>query len=159
MSEAASWGIGAGVLGLISLGWAFVLYQRGVESRSWPSVEGTIVHVSVRHTGSSGAGNAEESRREWFVPVIEYTYSVRGRSYKGNRFFVGGLSSMEHGGALGMLQPYREGAKVTVFHDPKYPDSAVLETRADGNAVTRYAAVGVVLLLFAAVLLSMKGPS
>ena len=148
--EGTLFGIAAILLGVLSLGYALYTYRRGIESQSWPKAEGTIIHVSVKHAGSTGDVSKNESQREWYLPVIEYTYSVRGRTYKGNRILIGELSSMPHESALELLQPYREGAKVRVSYDPANPANAVLQTRVNTGAVARYAVIGIVLLLVVA---------
>jgi len=139
-------GLGALVLGFASLGYSMQARGKAARARSWPRVEGTVVSVAVKHTGSTGGSGADESRRDWFLPAIEYTYTVRARAFRGNRIVLGEMQPMSHDGALELLKPYREGAVVRVFYDPRNPCDSVLEARVNSFAANLYAWLGAGLI-------------
>ena len=146
---ATFFGLVAVVLGVVSLGYAVITYVRSVEAESWPKAEGTITHASLKHTGTTDGddvGERHESRREWYVPVIQYTYTVAGRAYRGNRIVIGEMQGMDRERAAEYLDAYREGAKVSVAYDRANPSSAVLEARVDAGPVLLYAAIGLALI-------------
>jgi hypothetical protein len=134
-----------GSFGAVSLGYAFYMHERAWRARSWPSVEATIKHVSIKHAGSSTT-NDSGSQTEWFLPIVEFSYTVRGRTYSGARMFVGETASMAHESALALVKPYREGMKVRVHYDPAIPSYAVLNPLAHTGAMAVYGWLGAFLL-------------
>jgi hypothetical protein len=139
------------VLAIVFIGYALLLYLRATETISWPKAEATITHVSIKLTAMTGHGTVggNDMRMEYYLPVIEYTYAVGSRTYKGSRLFPGEIHPMQHGKALELVEPYKEGAKVQASYDRANPGYAVLETRADSGALTVYAVLGVLSLIFA----------
>lgn len=145
---ATFFGLVALLLGIASLGYGILTWLRGVEAESWPKAEGTIVASSIRHVGTTGRDDIaeNESDREWYVPAVEYTYTVGGRAYRGNRIIIGELQGMPRESAAGMLEAYPLGAKVPVAYDRGHPGSAVLETRVDAGTALRYVVIGAALI-------------
>ena len=144
--EGTIFGIIAVFLGLLSIGYSAYSYLRAAQSRSWPRTEGTVVQVSVKHAQSTQNPGAPNSWEEWYVPDIQYKYTVRGRRYSGNRIRIGEIAAMPHEAVLQFVRPYRDGMKVRVYYDPSTPAFSVLETRTDSMATFLYAAIGIALL-------------
>lgn len=137
-------GVIAVFFGLLSIGYSVYSFLRAARSRSWPRAEGTVTQVSVKHaetTKNDGAG-----WQEWYQPDVQYTYTVRGRLYTGNRIRIGEITSMSHEAVLQFVLPYRDGMKVRVYYDPSIPAFSVLETRTDNMTTFLYAAIGIALL-------------
>lgn len=132
--------------GLGCLLYALYLYQHAAQAGSWPVTEATITHISIKHTGRSGGGT-EETRRDWFLPVVRYRYRIRAREYESERIVPGEMHPMQHEGALDILRPYKEGMTVQARYDPRNPGYAVLEARVDSGAITTYVGVGIVALV------------
>lgn len=133
------------ILGLLSIGYAAHAYHRASRARSWPRAEGSIVQVSIKFDKRT-VGEAGEQSRDWYLPDIQYTYRVGGRSFAGNRIVIGELQSMPHENALEMVKPYRDGMKVRVYVDPSDPAYAVLEARTDLSSTFLYGSIGAALL-------------
>ena len=96
-------------------------------SADWPSTQGRITFSAVSDIvpGHSINDNLDDSHRA----VVEYTYTVNGIEYTGNRiaFTAGGTFSGTRRDADTMAQHYHKNAPVTVFYDPRNPSEAVLE--------------------------------
>jgi hypothetical protein len=144
--EGTIFGIIAVFFGLLSIGYSAYSYLRAAQSRSWPRAEGMVTQVSVKHAQSTQNPGAPNSSEEWYLPEIQYTYTVRGRSYTGNRIRIGEITAMPHEAVLQLVRPYRDGMKVRVYYDPSTPAFSVLETRTDNMTTIRYAAIGIALL-------------
>ena len=141
---------GSGAFAVVSFGYALYTYRRATRASSWPTTEGIIKHVSIKYAGAGlPASDAPGSPpTEWFLPVVEFSYVVHGRTYAGSRFFIGDpLSSMPHEAALWIVKPYREGMKVRVHYNPASPAEAVLDPGADNSSMTKYIMVGIAWML------------
>ena len=144
--EGIIFGIVAVFFGLLSIGYSAYSYHRATQSRSWPRAEGTVTQASVKHAQTTHDPGEPNSRQEWYLPDIQYTYSVRGRSYSGSRILIGEITAMPHEAVLQLIRSYRDGMKVRVYYDPARPAFSVLETRTDNMTIVLYAAIGAALL-------------
>lgn len=115
--------------------------QEGAESESWPSVPGTITEMRVTETHDARDGT-HSKRLE-----IQYTYSVDGKAYRGDR-----VSVASNGDADAGARQYPEGKSVNVFYNPKRPGDAVLERGASGAWIWGFG--GIALMAFAFYLLA-----
>lgn len=114
------------------LGWEVVRQETGAlrsgsASRTWPTVEGRVISsgVQTRH-GTSG----DITR---YYPVVEYEYSVEGRSFRGNRISFD-TQTMDYTSAANIAKRYAVGRKVTVFYDPNDAGHSVLEAGTSGGS-------------------------
>jgi hypothetical protein len=112
------WLIGAVVAGLAILMWRG--YQDRKASPQWPSVMGRVTRSKV-----TPQNQMDPHSREWQVEV-NYTYTVNGLPFKGNRIraLLPRLDSEAE--ALAIQQRFPEGAEVPVYYDPGKPQSSVL---------------------------------
>lgn len=99
------------------------------QAKGWSQAQGRITRSRMASrsppTGSS-IGTTEN------VPDVSYSFSVRGRSYQGNRVSLGNVSGPF---AVEALKRYPVGAIVTVHYDPADPDSNLLERDAPKGIV------------------------
>jgi len=103
-------------------------YKDRENSKSWPVVTGKLMssHVKeVRNTSSVTNGHSVRSRH--FELTVKYSYEVNGRSYVGSRVRAGGTHYSTEEKAAQALVHYQNSERVTVFYDPKKPESSVLE--------------------------------
>jgi hypothetical protein len=92
-----------------------------ISSRNWPSIAGVV----VKHHDDLSTSNARTHR-------AFYTYSVGGRSYDGNVYFVSGrLTSRTELDEF--FNRYAVGHPVTVFYNPDKPQESLLERNQDTN--------------------------
>ena len=145
---------GIGVLFLIFSGRRVFLAAR---SWSWPQIEGTVVNSYVMLTASNpGAGRGT---RQTTYLVVEYRYTVGGKTYEskrwgfddrhpkyGSRSPVSG-KLMWHESEL--LAAYPDGAPITVYYDPRKPESSVI-TRKVGLITYLFLLLGVSLVFVGA---------
>ena len=122
-------GIGAFIVGVV--GWNIL--KSGLDARRWPKTAARVTMAGVhefttisRDTGSSSSYRRTRSR-QGFMPVVEYEYSVAGKSYTSRHVKldteVGGSKSY----AEGIAAKYSVGKIVTIHYDPKDPQRAYIE--------------------------------
>ena len=114
------------------------------DARAWPSVEGVIETADVdtfmsqeRRLGSSGDSGFVATRwRKLHRPDVVYRYTVNDIDYHGSRIGFGGrvYASFDRF-ARNRVAPYRPGARVPVYYNPRNAAEAVLEPRAYGEWV------------------------
>jgi hypothetical protein len=129
--------VGFGIILVFGGVGVYALYQanRGRkeadESQGWASTIGTIVESRLgQSTNYSG-----DAPTVSYSPVVEYTYSVLGQAYTGERITFGMTeASSRSARAKEVLNRYPAGEQVTVHYDPNNPSEAVLERRAGGGA-------------------------
>ena len=120
----ASYLIGTGICFVAVIG-----IIRGRANRTWSPVQATILSSEIRKSSSSG-GNFGHGSTITYEPLVTYSYSVQGRTYKGetiaaltSSFSKGEGDSMRKG--LKPL-PYRVGETVPAYVDPLNPERSVL---------------------------------
>jgi Protein of unknown function (DUF3592) len=125
--------IAFGILFLVLAAYLFS-YQRkqralAVASKQWPSTEGAITASSVgtRTTGTSEAGGETD------VANVSYSYCAGGKDYHSNRVVWGG--NLEGGKVRAFVAANPIGGHVTVYYDPKNPESAILLRDRTGNII------------------------
>jgi hypothetical protein len=103
-------------------------YQDRENSKSWPAVTGKLLsgHVKeVRNNTSVTNNHAVRSRH--FELTVKYSYEVDGRSYVGYRVRAAGRNYATEAKAAEALVHYQNTERLTVYYDPKKPESSVLE--------------------------------
>ncbi len=127
-------------------------FVRQRASKKWPSIEGEVVSATVRQTTSTSS----ERDTTFYLPQVEYAYSVGGQRYSSHQIGFGGSSARPSPQeADAVIHKYPTGGRVQVYYDPKHPATAVLEPAQVGNVlVMLFAGViffggGIFLSLFA----------
>ncbi len=111
------------LVGLALLAFAGWQYQRAQQSRTWPTVPGTVEATWIRE-------DTTEEEIHYF-PGLRYTYQVAGERYQGTRIRFGSDISFDtRTEAKAFLARYPEGGSVTVHYNPADPSDAVLEPTA-----------------------------
>jgi Protein of unknown function (DUF3592) len=110
---------------------------RVLDARDWVAVSGRITKSKMErhrsHSYSSQRGTRTNSKLR-----IEYKYSYNGKTRRGTRVNFGGLASMLNLSGFdwsGVLKKYPQGKSVTVYVDPKRPDTSALERDFPQSAV------------------------
>lgn len=96
--------------------------QRASAAEQWPAVEGRLLSADVgRHSSRSKYG-----LNVWYVPEIEYEYSVGGVRFTSRRISFGSPSFNTREGAESVLRQFGTVGAVPVHYDPNKPKDAVL---------------------------------
>jgi len=93
------------------------------QAAGWPTARGTVAHSGVESYRKTENGRTTTLYR----PVVEYTYEVRGRSYRSNQIMLMAQTSGMQGYAEKIAGKYPAGSAVTVHYDPANPGNAALE--------------------------------
>jgi len=99
------------------------------EASGWPQTAGHIVSSKVEHYRQRVGGARTGSLVTFYEAVVEYDYSVSGRTYHSTRLSFGGKTAGSQQSAEAAAARYPEGSQVMVHYDPKNPSSAVLDVR------------------------------
>ena len=89
-------------------------------SKEWPTVEGIIAHAELNKSRDSD-GN------DMYSANINYDYVVDGKQLNSSGVRTVDGSTSSKNSVKKTLRKYAKGTKVTVFYDPEFPNSAVLE--------------------------------
>jgi hypothetical protein len=97
------------------------------DSREWPTTEGVITasHIDRSHRTSTEKGWRGD-RYEYEVRV-QYSYSVDGVGYTGNRLRIRPDEYRSEERAQRELAEYPVGQRVRVYYDPKAPERSLLK--------------------------------
>jgi hypothetical protein len=94
--------------------------QEAEASKEWPTVDGIVTSSELNKTRDSD-GN------DMYSANIQYNYSVDGNNYsEGSIGTIDGSTSIKSS-VTKTLRKYAKGTKVTVYYDPEFPNTAVLE--------------------------------
>ena len=95
-------------------------------ARQWPSTEGVISEARIlRSQQRHSEKNAHALRYEYEVRV-QYTYSVAGIGYHGDRLRIRSNQYRSEATAQRELAQYPAGRQVRVYYDPQEPQRSVL---------------------------------
>jgi hypothetical protein len=127
MGRVAGFALGCLLL-LVALGfgWSGLQDLRTARaSAGWAAADGRIVVT----TFDQNVGRRRRSSSTTYYVTINYTYTVDGQTYSGDRYSVVSSSfvSSNAEATQEVLRRYPEGAAVTVYYDPARPGAAVLE--------------------------------
>jgi len=114
------------VLLLLGVGfsvWGWGLIANARLSLSWPTTTGTVVHSEVTSHDSRSDGKTTRM----YSADVHYRYTVNGGQYSSDRVTLGDSSTSSAGGKQEIVGRYPAGARVMVYYDPDYPQSALLE--------------------------------
>lgn len=137
---------------------------QAARTRAWTPVAGRVRHSGIlielaQDEAERGDIDAYERR---FQPWVVYDYEADGAARMGSLIATGGAPpSASDRWALRVVARYREGAAVTVFHDPADASKSVLETGASRAFVGGIIALAVLAVLFVgiAMLIASSPPS
>lgn len=119
------------LFGLISvgviLGSALQLY-RAFACKKWLVASGIVTNTTIKITGSTGAapsGGMVNQRSH--LPVINYDYTVKGRTYSNNTRCFGDYGASEKRAKV-IIARYPKDKEIQVFYNPSKHSMSVLET-------------------------------
>lgn len=119
---------GALLLGALLSLWGVQEVRHGFASKNWPATGGQIHSVE--------RGYRQDPRDEYYEEAL-YTYTVKGRPYRGDRIRFGPATSLLEGFFSARKTErsvtYPKGAKVKVYYKPDDPSVAVLQPGARGE--------------------------
>jgi hypothetical protein len=114
---AVSWFLVALAITVLSV--ASLLWSRVQRQRRWTPVVGAINGSSI------GMSDGD------FFPNVTYEYTINGRTYQGDRIVSLQITYNWRGPSRRSAARYPKGQAVTVYVDPEYPVSSVLEPGGD----------------------------
>lgn len=123
-------------------------------TRAWTAVPGRVRHSGIRidlvqDEAERGDIDAYERR---FLPWVSYEYEAGGAPHLGSLVALGAThASGSDRRALAVVERYREGAAITVLHDPREPAKSVLEPGASRAFVAGMIALVLLAGLFLAI--------
>jgi hypothetical protein len=144
--------LGAVAVGTIGAVGSVARVVGGLRSRTWPTVEGTVVSSSLRRRLVPGGRGA----RHEYLPEIAFEYELGGRRYVSEQVAVGRVASSFAAGSERIVDDHPPGARVTVHHHPTRPEYAVLLTGARSADLTQLA-VGLAIAVAGLVMLAQLG--
>ena len=93
---------------------------RIIDARGWERTSCVVISSEVtRHSGSKGGST--------YSVNILYSYEVKGREYRANRYNFMGGSSSGYDGKAAIVNRHPPGAKTFCYVNPRDPTDAVLE--------------------------------
>jgi len=129
------------IMGLIDLVFAVVIFIniRSVSaSKNWVSTTGTVSAAYMKQLSFSG----KSGRSQTNIPVVEYSYSVGGQTYKNDRLYAGhAVGGDKRQITEDFLKNYPIGKHIVVFHNPNNPAESALHKN---NPNVRGLIVGIV---------------
>ena len=113
----------AACMGIVLLLMFFGARRMTKIATDWPFVRGKIVSSGTEVYRGPGRGTA----RTLYAPAVEFSYTVNGIEYHGNRIKVGVEVSGSQAYAEKIAARYPAESEVEVHYDPKNPTNAALE--------------------------------
>lgn len=114
-----------------------VMGGKAREVRGWPTVEGKLLQADTKRERTADGDRV--------VPKIQYEYAVDGQTYTSAAFEPGYRYYEDRSDISRELNPFQEGATVTVYYNPSQPAEAYVNARPRGGIVV-LAGYGVGLL-------------
>jgi hypothetical protein len=106
------------IVGVFDAWIGYNMYRQS-QAESFLTCEGIIRQAEMTtHSDSDGTTYGVD---------LEFTYTVDGRPYIGNRYRYGSFSTSDHGYIRSVLDRYSPGTTVIVRYDPANPKDSVLE--------------------------------
>ena len=96
---------------------------RGLNSRNWPTTQGTIMYSGIQAHQSSDEDGTSTS----YDAAVQYSYQVAGQAFQGTRKSFSDVRTSSVQRAQRILERYPQGSSVTVYHHPENPSLSVLE--------------------------------
>lgn len=118
---------------------------------SWPTTEGSITFSECKHYWVMSESSS-------YFTHVNYTYSVEGRSYKGDRVAFGYNGSWWRKPNQNIADRLSSAKTVLVRYDPDKPSTAVLSYGLNGSTVMTLFAGSWILLVTAVCVLHTRRP-
>lgn len=122
---------------------AIIQGNKAKAAEAWPTIPGVVLSSGLqehRHYDSE-----DQSTSINYEPQVIYQYSIMGQNYQSNHIAFGSMQ-YDYNTAFKKIQPYPQGAPVTVHYNPTDPSNAVLETKSAGG-VLLYILGGIFILI------------
>lgn len=97
------------------------------DSREWPTTEGLISSTHITHSTDRQPAKGDHRLRHEYEVRVQYSYSVDGVSYTGNRLRIRPSHHSTEQQARRELAEYPAGQRVRVYYDPKEPGRSLLK--------------------------------
>jgi tetratricopeptide (TPR) repeat protein len=124
------------LVGLFCLGYAGFESYEGFFSTKWPSVQARIERATIKES-------TDKFGQRHYEPSIMYSYSVNGKTYRGERIQFGGTTTSTT--EEGILEPYKKAITVA-YYNPNKPDVACLKPGVNWLSFAVMAGIGVLCL-------------
>ena len=118
------------------------------ESENWPSTTGIVINSIIQEHSD------EDDYITGYSPVIEYSYTVFGKSYKSNKFSIT-QDIREYDRADSIIKQHPANSLITVYYHPEKHKMSVLKNEFDPFLYFPIIA-GYVLILIGFTILIMK---
>jgi len=110
------------ILGIACLIFSGFLYKKSIETNTWRSCKGEILHslVDRQQVGTSSPS---------YKAKIEYKYTAENQVYFSKRIYFGSSLfkfSAYRKEADSLVEKFRVGDSIDVFYNPRKPDESVL---------------------------------
>lgn len=125
---------------------AYLDWREYGDSGDWLETTGTVTEI--------GTKEIKDDDEILFAPRIAYTYTVNGKAYEGDRISFDSRPYVEEENAAEDANEYTIGQEVTVLYNPDDPQQSVLERTTNWSGVIGFSVIGVIFLIFGAVLAS-----
>jgi hypothetical protein len=137
-----------GLMGFVFVVLATSSRQAALISEDWPTVAGKVISSTIleRHPADQGDTLAETV----FEPVVEYSYTLQGNTYRGNAP-ADNHPLISRKRAERINAHYPPGAPLRLHYNPEKPSEAVLEA---GAAIPVVFLVAGALMLVAAIMIA-----
>lgn len=112
-----------------------------LEARTWPTVQGKVVHSSY---GRSNSGKGTSYR-----PEVYYEYAIADRTFHASRIQTGPEVVSSKNEVERLVARYPVGKAVAVYYSPRKPSDAVLDPAAQSSGGFWEMAVGLGFLMTA----------
>jgi hypothetical protein len=135
------------LLGFFAVGllvFAAQLHVVGSGAQEWSSTTGVVVTSYVRKTGAGNAGEAGDT--DSYSPVVRYEYRIGSDQYAGSKIGFGDLFYNWYS-AKSRVQAFPKGSNVTVYVDPRDPNSSVLDRTYPSVAIVMLAGIAFLCVL------------
>lgn len=135
--------------------WVIISSRRGSamakSSRDWPTAPGTIISSGMSRTLDQRDTNFDQGPNfSNFRPKVEYTYTVEGHAYTGDKIVLGAYSTSRQD-VSEMVSRYPAGAVIEVHYNPEDPWEATLDTSESRFAKLFMTAMGVFFAFIGAI--------
>jgi len=107
---------------LLLLGWftySIIGFTKAVQTKSWPTTNGTVVSSEVKKVASKGTHQ--------YQPVVNYYYEIGAETYSSNKYSSTNARGSSQW-AKAIISGYPDEATITVHYNPSKPEQAVLNT-------------------------------
>lgn len=136
------WGLVTAVLGGLVVLFAGRSILHGLQSKSWPTIEGEILSSQLRESVKPNTG-----KKTWQA-IIFYRYeNTLGEMIKSDRITTGYASPGTHASQSKLIEKYPSNTTVSVFVSPDDPSFSVLQPGIAISSLMAVAIGGIMLVI------------